>query len=61
MLSNSHIFTRGSQQYHVPLEVSERYLYDIDKEALYSLLTSCRIHSGTSKHKELDDEDMSGP
>lgn len=61
LLSNSHIFTRGSQQYHVPLEVSERYLYDIDKEALYSLLNSCRVHSGTSKHKELDDEDMSGP
>jgi len=61
LLSNSHIFTRGSQQFHVPLEVSERYLYDIDKEALYSLLNSCRVHSGTSTHKEVDEEDMSGP
>jgi hypothetical protein len=40
----SHIFSRGSAQFHVPLELSEKYFADlVSKEDLYSILEMCRL------------------
>ena len=62
LLNNSQIFTRGSSQYHVPLEISDKYFQGMtEKETLYSLLTSCRIQAmGYRDDSKLnhDDEDL---
>lgn len=60
LLNHSQLFARGTTQYHVPLEISEKYFYGIkDKEILYSLINSCRVQvDGQRENAKKDiDED----
>jgi hypothetical protein len=46
LVNYSHIFARGSAQFHVPLELSEKYFADfVSKEDLYSILEMCRLQN----------------
>lgn len=44
LINFSHIFAKGSAQFHVQLELSEKYFLDFaSKEDLYSVLEMCRL------------------
>ncbi|TNV84404.1 hypothetical protein FGO68_gene5428 [Halteria grandinella] len=48
LLNNSHLFAKGSPQYHVPLEVSELYFNDLkSKEEVYTIVEMAKIISTT--------------
>lgn len=48
LLNNSHLFAKGSPQYHVPLELSELYFIDLkSKEEVYTIVEMAKIISTT--------------
>jgi hypothetical protein len=59
----SQIFARGSAQFHVPLELSDKYFSDFSsKEDLYSILEMCRLQTTTYTHlKNIIEEDIMIP
>ncbi len=63
LINNSHLFVKGSSQYHVPLEISERYFMNFEnREVIYSLINMCRVQvlgvdNSPDKETSLNEED----
>ncbi len=53
LINNSHLFIKGSSQYHVPLELSEKYYMNFEKrEVIHSLINMCRVQVMGSDHEK---------